>query len=49
MKSKNYAKLGNRPGNPTYRTQAMFRYKQYLKVRKTKVTKNSKINPLKID
>lgn len=33
---KNRAKLGNRPGNPAYRTGSVFRYKQFLKVKKTK-------------
>ncbi len=33
---KNRAKLGNRPGNPAYRTAATFRYRHYLRVKKSK-------------
>jgi len=33
---KNHSKIGNRKGNPTYRTPALFRYRQYLKVQKTR-------------
>ncbi len=46
---KNRAKIGNKPGNPAYRTAATFRYRQHLKVRRTKIIKNLKINSLKID
>gem|GEM_PF-6619328 len=37
MRSQSRAKLGNRPGNPAYRTQAVFRYRQFVKVNRTKV------------
>ncbi|MCL4399682.1 hypothetical protein M1506_00180 [Patescibacteria group bacterium] len=33
---KNRTKVGNKPGNPAYRTGSVFRYKQYLKVKKSK-------------
>jgi len=36
---KNYSKIGNRKGNPAYRTPALFRYRQYLKVQKAKPKK----------
>jgi hypothetical protein len=39
---KNYAKIGNRPGKPAYRTQAMFRIRNYLKVSKLKAAKSPK-------
>ncbi len=36
---RNYSKIGNKPGKPAYRTQATFRYRQYLKVKKFKTKK----------
>jgi len=33
---KQHAKVGNRPGRPTYRTPAVFRYQQYLKTKSAK-------------
>ncbi len=41
---KKYDQLGNRLSKPAYRTPALFRYRQYLKVQKTKVSKNYKKN-----
>lgn len=39
---KNYAKVGNRTGRVAYRTAAVFRYKQYLKIQKRKQRKHTK-------
>lgn len=36
---KNRSKIGNRKGNPAYRTAATFRYKQYLKIKSAKKKK----------
>gem|GEM_PF-3790780 len=33
---KGHSKIGNRPGKPAYRTSAVFRYKQNIKVQKFK-------------
>ncbi|MEK7512657.1 MAG: hypothetical protein AAB601_00475 [Patescibacteria group bacterium] len=39
MRSQSRSKVGNRPGNPAYRTQALFRYRQYQKVQRTRISK----------
>lgn len=33
---KNYAKVGNKPGRPAYRTPAQFRYKKFVETTKIK-------------
>ena len=37
MRGRNRTKVGNRKGNPAYRTAATFRYRQHLKVQKSKM------------
>ena len=41
---KNYAKIGNRKGKPAYRTPAVFRFRQYLKISKIKIKSKTKKN-----
>jgi len=45
---KDHSKIGNRPGKPTYRTPALFRYRQYLKIGKSKAKNTSgQKNPIR--
>lgn len=39
---KNYAKVGGKKGKPAYRTPALFRYRQYIKIQKSKTSPSKK-------